>query len=295
MKENLYKLLNPFSPILGRMTVPLFALRYYKKFHRPLQLSNPTLFYDKTFWLARNTDVDSWAYMADKYLVRYYVAKKCGEQILTKLYAVYDSAQEIRFEQLPAQFVMKTTNGCASNVIVRDKSAINVEEIREKMDFWMGIHYGELTGQPQYAKLTPRIIAEQLLIQDGDPNKTLTDYKFNCFDGFVHSCAAFRDRVQGTHQFARMIYDMDWNPHPEWIDTEKVHLGGTPKPPCFEQMKKIAEQLSEGLPFVRVDLYCIDGKPYFGEMTFTPGLAYYTTEFQKLLGDQIILPKESGK
>lgn len=291
MKEKQFELLNPFAGVMAKMIVPLGQLRYYKKFHRLMKLKKPVLFYDKVHWIMRNGDLTEWARLADKYLVRDYVAEKCGDSILTKLYGVYDSAADIDFDVLPDQFVVKTNNGCAANFLVRDKATTDLEHIRKKLDFWMHIRYGDVSIQPHYSLIKPRIIAEQLLIENGDINKSLTDYKFNCFDGYVHSCAAFRDRVQGTHDFARMVYDMDWNPHPEWIEPGKQHLGETERPRCLEQMIDISQRLSKGFAFVRVDLYNIDDKPFFGEMTFAPGLAFYTIEFQTMLGDMIDLNK----
>ena len=286
-----YKLLNPFSGLLKVMLVPLAQLRYYKRYHRWRELKNPVLFYDKVFWIMRYGDLTQWAELADKYAVRDYVTQKCGEQVLAQLYGVYDSAGEIDFDALPDSFVLKTNNGCASNFVVTDKSTAQIEQLKSDLDFWLKVDYGALTGQPHYSLIKPRIIAEELLVQDNQPGKPLTDYKFNCFDGYVHSCAAFRDRVPGTHDFARMVYDMDWNPHPEWVVPGKQHLGETPKPECFDQMVEMAKTLSKGFQFVRVDLYNIDGKPYFGELTFAPGLAYYTDEFQTMLGDLIDLSK----
>lgn len=284
-----YARLNPMAPILRRLTVPVFALKYYRTFRRAIQLKDPVLFYDKIFWMSMHTDTSMWSQLADKYAVRQYVEQLCGERILTKLYGVYDHPDEIDFSTLPDQFVMKTTNGCASNVIVRDKASIDEQEVKKQMDFWMKIRYGDITGQPHYSRIVPRIIAEELLIQDNDPSKVLTDYKFNCFNGMVHSCAAFSNRKQNTHQFSRMLYDMDWNPHPEWLVADKVSLGESPRPACFDQMKDIAQRLSVGFPYVRVDLYSINDEPKFGEMTFTPGLAHHTTQFQKELGDLIKL------
>ncbi len=290
-KKLKYALLNPFSGLMEWMMVPFGQIRYYKTFGRLMKLKNPMLFYDKVAWILRNGELNKMAELADKYAVRAYVSKLCGDDILTKLYGVYDSAADIDFDQLPNQFVAKTNNGCASNFLVRDKQTADLEAIRRELDFWMHIKYGKLTGQPHYTLIKPRIIAEQLLVEDGDPNRSLTDYKFNCFDGYVHSCAAFRDRVQGTHEFARMVYDTDWNHHPEWTVPGKQHLGETPRPRCLEQMIDIAQRLSKGFPFVRVDLYNIDDKPYFGELTFAPGLTNYTTEFQRMLGDMIDLSK----
>ena len=290
MTDKAYSILNPFAGLLRVGAKPLFALRYYRNFHRMIQWKNPTLYYDKVFWLSMHTDTSQWSELTDKYAVRAYVEQRCGTNLLNQLYGLYDSVEDIKWDELPQQFILKTTNGCASNFIVYDKATADFELIKEKLRLWLKLKFGDLTGQPHYSRIKPRIIAEKLLVQDGDPKKALIDYKFNCFDGKVHSCAVFSDRLPNSHTFGRMIYDADWNPHPEWLDTNspKVRLREVEKPECLEQMKQIAQQLSKGFPTVRIDLYQIDNKPIFGEMTFTPGLAPYTTQFQRMMGDMIV-------
>jgi len=202
--------------------------------------------------------------------------------------------QEIDYSRLPQSFVLKTNNGCASHIIVRDKATANLAEINRKMRYFLNLHFGELTGQPHYTGIKPLIIAEKLMVQDGDSSLPLNDYKFNCFNGVPVCCHAFTDRQLYTHNVSEMIYDMDWNAHPEYYDQSNagLHLSTDAQkmPACFDEMKRIAAKLSQGFPFVRVDLYDIDGRPVFGEMTFTPGLdTYYTLDFQRRLGDIIDL------
>ena len=132
------------------------------------------------------------------------------------------------------------------------------------------------------------------MVQDGDSSIPLNDYKFNWFNGKPVCCHAFTNRQLYTHNVSEMIYDMGWNAHPEYYDQSNagLHLsdGKQNKPACFDEMKQMGAKLSEGFPFVRVDLDDIDGRPVFAEMTFTPGLdTYYTLEFQRRLGDMIDL------
>lgn len=287
-----YLILNPFSGILAKCATPIFALRYYKKFHRFLQLKNPTLYYDKTFWLSMNSDTTIWSQLTDKYEVRGFVEQRCGSGILNDLYGVYETPDEIEWDKLPQQFVMKTTNGCASNVFVKDKSLANFAQIKHDLSQFLKIRYGALTAQPHYSRIKPRIIVEKLLVDQHHPDRQIVDYKFNCFDGMVHSCAVFSDRLPNTHKFGRMIYDTDWKPHSEWLEnTSDVILKEVDRPEVLDEMLTIASTLSQGFPYVRVDMYCIDGAPVFGEMTFTPGLAPYSIEFQRALGELIDLNK----
>lgn len=292
MSQAKYLILNPFSGILAKCAKPIFALRYYKKFHRCLQLKHPTLYYDKTFWLSMHSDTTLWSQLTDKYEVRHFVEQRCGSDILNDLYGVYDTPDDIDWEKLPQQFVMKTTNGCASNVFVKDKNRANLVQIERDLARYLKIRYGALTAQPHYTRIKPRIIAEKLLVDQQHPDKQIVDYKFNCFDGMVHSCAVFSDRLPNTHRFGRMIYDTEWNPHSEWLEnTKDVILKEVDRPEALDKMLLIASTLSQGFPYVRVDLYCINAEPLFGEMTFTPGLAPYTLEFQATLGELIDLNK----
>lgn len=295
MKQNLYKIASPFAGFFRNHPKLILYFKYYNSFHRRINLKEPTLFHDKITWMSLFTDTSKWPKLADKYAVRDFVKNTIGDKFLTKLYGVYNSPDDIDFDALPNQFVLKTNNGCTSNIIVRDKSTLDVENTKSRLRYWMKMPYGELSGQPHYTKISPKcIIAEELLIQPECPEDGLIDYKFNCFDGKPVSLAAFSERKDGTHLIRRMLYDMDWNAHPEWYDKAKpVVLKEVPKPVCFDEMTQLASRLSQGFPYVRVDLYAIKEKPIFGELTFTPGFdAFYSLEYQRILGDMIQLPNK---
>lgn len=271
--------------------VEILSLRYYKAFHRRINLKNPTLFDEKIFWLSLHTDTTMWSKLADKYEVREWVEKTYSKDILSKLLGVWDSPEEIDYEHLPKSFVLKTNNGCASNILVRDKDKLDIEKTNKQLRKWLKFPYGELTGQKHYTRIKPRIIAEELLYQKGRESVSLTDYKFFCFDGEVRYCELLTDRVFNTHTFRANMYDMQWQAHSE-VFIDQSRLNNEPKPVCFDEMVKIASTLSKGFPFVRVDLYEINEKPIFGEMTFMPGLeTNFTMEFQKQLGDMVKIEK----
>ena len=284
MKNLIYKIASPFSDFIGKHPQFIISLLYYHAFHRKIDFKKPELFHDKIMWMSLNTDTSKWSKLADKYAVRDYVRTKVGDSVLTRLYGVYDTPDEIDFQSLPNHFVLKTNNGCTSNIIVRNKSSLNIEDAKSKLRYWMHMPYGELSGQPHYTKISPKIIAEEFLIQPECPDDGLIDYKFNCFNGNLISIAAFSERKDGTHSIKRMLYDMNWNAHPEWYDPEKsVTFKEVPKPVCFDNMCDIASKLSQGFPYVRVDLYAINNKTGFD--------AFYSTEYEKELGKWINLPK----
>ena len=116
----------------------------------------------------------------------------------------------------------------------------------------------------------PQIIVERYLINEEDPTKALPDYKFFCFNGVPKYVVIYSDREENTHNYSVMVYDMDWNAYPEFVNSRCPISDIIPRPSALEEMISIASRLSEPFPFVRVDLYLINGSPIFGEMTFTP-------------------------
>ena len=288
----LYNLLKPFASLLAHCDKEILSLRYRIALGRRIEKVNPQSFYDKIFWLSCNTNTSVWSQLADKYLVRNYVSEKIGESYLPKLYGVYDTADDIDFSQLPDKFVIKTNNGCASNILVKSKDYINEKEIRNKLAYWLNFPYGEVTGQRHYTRITPKIIAEEFLCQENDLAGTLIDYKFYCFNGKPMFCNVISERVFNTHIFKRHMYDMDWKPLPHFFKSSQF-LQELEKPKTFEEMKHIAECLSDGFQYVRVDLYEVNGMVKFGEMTFMPGLSMgWTEETQHLFGEMIPLDRD---
>ncbi|MDE5627954.1 MAG: hypothetical protein K2I69_00140 [Muribaculaceae bacterium] len=255
---------------------------------------SPQLYHEKIFWLLYHTDVSRWGELADKYAVRKFVTERIGKDILPKLLGVYDKAAEINFDELPQSFVLKTNNACTTNIIVHDKSTLDIPATRKRLDYWLGIHYGDLTAERQYTLIPPKIICEEMLQDHKNGAEGLIDYKFECFDGVPMFCTVYSERTDNTHSKKYMMYNMDWEPMPRVFDKafKKLRLSKPiPVPECWNEMKEIAAKLSKGFTYVRVDMYVIDGKPVFGEMSFTPGFdTYYTEEFNLELGKLIKLP-----
>lgn len=211
---------------------------------------------------------------------------------MNELYGVYDSVDEIDFNIFPNEFVLKTTNGCGTNIICKNKEKINIEKTKEQLNIWMKKKYGLETAETHYLKIKPRIICEKMIkTKDGTlPN----DYKFFCFNGEPKFFYYGYDRENG---FKKLHCDLDWNIID--ITKEKATLSTKEcnKPQCFNDMIKYARILSKGIPFVRVDFYDSMGKVIFGEMTFTPtaGLSQIYTEAAAIhMGDMIKLPKKGN-
>lgn len=212
---------------------------------------------------------------ADKYLVRNYVKSKGLEQILVPLLGVYDNIDDVNWDALPDQFVIKTNFACGQNYICKDKKLCNLEAVKAQFRDWMNISdFGLSTGEWHYCEIPHKIIIEQLL--KSSETESITDYKFQCFNGKVYGCFVASDRTINGANFTH--YDRNWK-LTSGIKSE-FNKKNTPviKPVNLERMVEIAEKLSSGMPYCRIDLYSIENDIFFGEMTFTPAaniMGYY--------------------
>lgn len=273
----------------------LARIRYFARFKKPLHLKNPQTLNEKILFLSLKTDTTLWTRCADKYEVRDYV-KECGlEDILIPLVGVWDHATDIVFDKLPDEFVLKATHGSGDIKVVTDKSKLNIPKIVAEFEEDLKHQYGALESGHHYMRIKPRMIAEELIHNDPETAKissSIIDYKIWCFNGKCYWLWACANRDEHTTEV--MTYDTDWNAHPEYSIFENDYRHGDllPKPKNLERMIEVAEKLAQPFPCVRVDLYNIDGKIYFGELTFTSygGLQdFYTDEFQQLAGSMIDL------
>lgn len=208
---------------------------------------------------------------ADKYAVRQYVKEKGFEDTLNDCYGVYDSFDEINFSSLPNQFVLKLTTGSGMNYICKDKRQLNKEELRRIVSKWfVDCHeYGLKTAEWHYVEIKPRLIVEKYLSELGE-SLSLVDYKFHCFNGHIYHVETISDRDERIGSSNCDTYNVQWERTncvmPQYHTPRRM----LPKPKNFDYMKKMAETLSMEFEYVRVDLYEIEGKVLFGELTFTP-------------------------
>lgn len=268
----------------------LFSLQYYKVYGKFLNYRDPKSFYEKIGYLQYNTDTTQWSRLADKIEVRNFIEEKGLGRMLTTLLGVYRNSAEIDYDKLPVSFVLKTNHGSATNIFVKDKNMIDKDVVGKQLDDWLKIDFGVNGAQPHYSKIKPQILAEGLLLDDETTKvgKMLYDYKFYCINGIPRFVQVMKDREPNTHNMKVMVYDMNWKAHPEYVSAlhDKTAIDVNP-PVAYEEMKEAAAILSEGFPFVRVDFYQINGKPVFGEMTFTPGFDTATRDFFDLIGKEI--------
>lgn len=259
-----------------------------------LDLENPRTFNEKVQWLKLYDSTPIKTRLADKYLVRDWVREKIGEQYLIPLLGVWNDFDEIDFDQLPNQFVLKANHGCGCNIIVKDKSKFDVDDARKKFEDWMDTNFAFLYGlELQYMNIQPKIIAEKYM---EELNHSLYDYKIHCFDGKPVFIQCIGDRNLAKHTGYQNNYDLKWNKL-DWIFEDYPHFPYVvSKPKLLDGMVTCAEKLSEGISYVRVDLYEVNDHIYFGEMTFTPASGSYrykglwTRDLNIQLGNLLQLP-----
>lgn len=269
----------------------LFSVYHKRSTGKYLDIDNPKTLDDKIAYMEFRTDTSEWSRLADKVRVREYI-EECGfGDNLTKLFGVWEKGADVDFDTLPKSFVIKTNNGSATNILVKDKSKADIEDIRKKLDKWLSIDYGYQTAQPHYSHMKPLILAEEFLVDEETQKagKVLNDYKFYCVNGEPMFVFVYSDRKPNSHDMKRSIYDMDWNEHQEYLGKLAVAGGEIKKPISFDLMKEMSAKLSSPFPFVRVDFYEINGKPIFGEMTFTPGMQEASNELLEILGNKMTL------
>lgn len=277
----------------------LASFYYRRHFKRNLDWNNPIELNEKIRWMQFNTDISLWTRLADKYLARFYVAEKGYSDILVKLYAVWDNAYDIDFENLPNSFVLKTNHGCGEIILVKDKNEIDQKDVRKKMAEYMERPFGYEHAEIQYFNIPRKIIAEELLTITYPFSSSMVDYKFYCINGEPMVCGVFYNRDAITHKTESSFYDMDWQLHTEW---RRMDLDGgqgeIPCPATFDKMKQACRDLCKDLPFCRLDFYESNEKLYFGEFTFTPAVCAGGSMNKKLcyeLGKKLILPNISDK
>ena len=269
----------------------LASILYFKSHRKEIDWDHPHNLDEKINWMKFNIDTSLWSKLTDKFLVRDYVRSKGLEDTLNEIYGIYDSVDKINFAKLPESFVLKLTNG-AGGVhvkIVSSRNQLDEEKTKKLLNRWLKYPVGLFSAEPHYLKITPQILVEKLLIpSNNSQNCSLVDYKFSCCNGEVFSILICSDRKGANAR--KNMYDLEWNAHPEWV---REHCRGNKffmKPKSFNKMVEYSQILSSGIPFVRVDWYEIDGKPIFGEMTFTPAGGYsssLTSEYLELIGKKV--------
>lgn len=270
LHENKLKraLVTPFRGIIKAISPTLYVKLQYKYItHHKCNLKHPVRYTEKLQYLRLFVypKMPSVVKAAGRVTVRDFVKEKGYEDTLIPVIGIYDSVDEVPFDDLPQSFVMKCSHASGFNKIVRDKSKESYEAIKEQFRKWLKTDYGKMTAEPHYSPIKPQIIIEEFM---GSHDSLPTEYKIHVFNGKARNLYVVTGRGKDIRYTQ---YYIDWTPFPAsqfngWLESD------TPleKPSNFDEMVKMAETLAKDFPFVRVDLYDIDGKIYFSEMTFTP-------------------------
>lgn len=272
--------------------------RFYDAYGRFINWNSPKSLDEKINWLKIYSDTSLWPILADKYEVRKYVSERGFSDSLVKLYGKWDKVEDIDWNSLPNHFIIKTNNGSGDVIKCYNKNTFDYQKSIKTLKKLLHLKFGYDMGEQQYAKIRPCIIAEELLDSNNQAFKSdsLIDYKFLSFNGKPTYIWVCFNRTHHSTDVA--VYDLEWHFHPEFsVSTShyKLCTKPLPRPKALEEMLHMASVLSKGFPFVRVDLYEVGGKAYFGEMTFTPAAGFntfFSNKFQMILGKKIILPQK---
>ena len=263
------------------------------KVGKALNLDNPQCFTEKLQWLKLYNRKPEYTIMVDKYTAKKYVAEKIGEEYIIPTYGIWDRFDDIDFDALPNQFVLKCTHDSGGRIICRDKEQLDLQRAKQKINASLARDY-YLSGREWPYKDVPRkIIAEKYMKEESveSGEECLTDYKWFCFNGEPKLVYISKDNAADPRTD---FFDMDFN-HVNMRMKDKNSEVLPEKPKLFDEMKRLATILSAGIPHVRVDFYNINGRIYFGELTFFHNSGFsriYPEEWDYTFGSWIKLPKE---
>lgn len=262
-------------------------IKYKIEMGKKLNLENPATFNEKLQWLKLNDRKDIYTTMVDKYEAKKYVSNMIGEEYIIPTLGIYNKFDDIDFETLPNQFVIKCTHDSGGVIICKDKNKFNKVQAKNKINKALKTNFYNNFREWPYKNVKPRIIIEEFI------GENLIDYRIYCFNGKSKYVYMYINNSQNSNEKPEPeycnIYDMNWR-------LQKFHQKSLPtkekynKPEQLEIMKKIAEKLSKDTKFLRVDFYLKEGQVLFGEMTFYPGAGFskfYPEMYDNKLGKEL--------
>ena len=278
---------NYFYPFVSEETFIKVRFRLHMGYW--MDMKNPKTYNEKLQWLKLHDRRPEYTKMVDKVEAKKYVANIVGDKYIIPTIGVWNSVDEIDWDSLPSQFVIKSTGDSGGVIVCKDKSAFNQKQAVEKLNALGNRRYNKYSGEYPYEKVPHRFIAEQYM--EDESGTELKDYKFFCFDGVPKLLFVATGRQKDDTRFD--FYDTEFNHLP--IKNGHENADEWPvKPNNFEEMLTVAAQLSNGISHVRVDLYNINGKIYFGELTFfhwSGIVPFEPVEWDEKMGEWLNLPK----
>lgn len=270
-------------------------IKYRMKFHRKIDLKNPKTFNEKLQWLKLYDRKPVYSTMVDKFEAKKYVASLIGEEHIIPTLGVWERFEDIDFDVLPNQFVLKCTHDSGGLVICRDKSKLDKVAAEKKINASLKTNYFFQGREWPYKNVKPRIIAEQYMEESS--GKDLIDYKFYCFNGtpeYLYVSTGLENHATASISFLTL----NWEFAPFGRSDFKTFTELPPKPTKLDEMLRLAERLSAGYKFLRVDLYQIENQIFFSELTFSPCggmMPFDPPEWDKELGKLIDLSIKTTK
>ena len=240
-------------------------IAYWARMHKILNLENPQTYSEKLQWIKLYDRNPLYTMLVDKYEVKSYIQEHIGKEYVIPTIDLWDKFEDIDFTKLPNKFVLKCTHDSGGLIICKDKSKLDIDKARKKINKCLKHSFYWGMREWPYKNVKPRIIAEEYM----EDSKTgeLRDYKFFCFDGVVKALFVASERQKEGEETKFDFFDADYNHLP--FQNGHPNASVLPeKPMCFDVMKELASKLSKGIPEVRIDFYEVDGRVYFGEMTF---------------------------
>ena len=265
---------------------PYIKMAFWIKNGKRLDLKTPKTFCDKLNWMKNHDRHPEYTRLVDKVAVREHLKELLGEDIGIPILGVWEHYDDIDFNVLPEKFVLKCNHDSRSVRVITDKAAMDHAALREFYEGRLKQNHYVMGREYPYRDVPPRIYAEQYMIPEGQSD--INDYKFLCFDG---EPAVMFIATGRSNDCRSDFFDMDFN----HLDMRNSHFQAEnppAKPECFEEMKALARKLSQGMRYVRIDLYEIDGKVYFSEYTFFDAGGFWPKqpeEWEYKLGEMIRL------
>lgn len=272
-----------------------FLKRLYKAtLGKELNLENPQTFNEKLQWLKIYYRRPDYTMMADKYAVRPYIAEKIGEEHLVPLIGVWDSPDDIDFDALPEQFVLKCNHNSGLGLcICKDKSKLDIRKVKNELRKGLAEDYSAVLREWHYRDIPRKIIGEKYMKDENQNEKSgIINYKISCFNGEPKYIYVSRN-IEGKKNDRLSLLTPEWEKAPFTHNRYKAFDEIPPKPVNYEKMLEYSRILSEGIPYVRVDFYEIDAHLYFSELTFfvASGFTHYSPEeSDAIIGSWLELP-----
>ena len=271
------------------------SIKFRMIFHRKLNLDNPITFNEKIQWLKLYDRKPEYVTMVDKYAVKDYVRNIIGDKYIIPTFGVWNHFDEINFDELPNEFVLKCTHDSGGIVIVRDKRKLDKKAARKKLEKSLKKNFYYIGREWPYKNVQPRIIAEKYI---EDPGRVVPeDFKVYCINGFPRYIVVFHNRFDALKPNSETVYDTNWIPQHISLDNHFLISNEIiDKPACLDELLHISKQLCNSFDQVRIDFYIIENKIYFGEITISTASGFQPMipeEIDRFLGEELKLTKIS--